>query len=191
MLAEALDVIRLLWKGESVTHRGKYFTVEDAKIFDVPPDPPPIVVSAFAETSARLAASSGDGLWTTGIKTDVIETYRSAGGRGPIWSQLSFCWDEDRDKALERAHRIWPNTALPGQLAQDLRTVEHMEQATSLVEPEDLETSMPIGPNPEPIIESIKKADEAGIDYVYLHQIGNPLRGFLDLWIDEIEPELN
>jgi hypothetical protein len=66
-----------------------------------------------------------------------------------------------------------------------------MEQATSLVEPEDLETSMPIGPNPEPIIESIKKADEAGIDYVYLHQIGNPLRGFLDLWIDEIEPELN
>jgi G6PDH family F420-dependent oxidoreductase len=191
MLAEALDVIRLLWKGESVTHRGKYFTVEDAKIFDVPPDPPPIVVSAFAETSARLAASSGDGLWTTGIKTDVIDIYRSAGGRGPIWSQLSFCWDEDRDKALERAHRIWPNTALPGQLAQDLRTVEHMEQATSLVEPEDLETSMPIGPNPEPIIESIKKADEAGIDYVYLHQIGNPLRGFLDLWIDEIEPELN
>jgi G6PDH family F420-dependent oxidoreductase len=91
MLAEALDVIRLLWKGESVTHRGKYFTVEDAKIFDVPPDPPPIVVSAFAETSARLAASSGDGLWTTRIKTDVIETYRSAGGRGPIWSQLSFC----------------------------------------------------------------------------------------------------
>lgn len=190
MLEEALEVIRLLWRGDSVTHRGKHFTVEDARIFDLPSDLPPIVVSAFAKTSAELAASSGDGLWTTGVKTDVIDAYRNAGGSGPIWSQLSLCWDEDRDKALERAHRMWPNTALPGQLAQDLRTVEHMEQATSLVAPEDLEGSMPIGPDPEPLVSSIKEAEDAGIDYIYLHQIGNPLRGFLDFWVDEIEPEL-
>lgn len=191
MLEEALEVIRLLWEGDSVTHRGKHFTVEDATIFDVPSELPPIVVSAFAESSAELAAQSGDGLWTTGTKGEVIEAYKSAGGTGPIWSQLSLCWDEDRDKALERAHRMWPNTGLPGQLAQDLRTVEHMEQATRLVKPDDLEGTMPIGPDPEPLIQSINEAESAGIEYIYMHQIGNPLRGFLDFWVDEIEPELS
>jgi G6PDH family F420-dependent oxidoreductase len=191
MLEEALKVIRLLWEGDSVTHRGKHFTVEDATIFDLPSELPPIVVSAFAETSAELAAQSGDGLWTTGTKGDVIEAYKSAGGTGPIWSQLSLCWDEDRDKALERAHRMWPNTGLPGQLAQDLRTVEHMEQATRLVKPDDLEGTMPIGPDPEPLIRSINEAEAAGIEYIYMHQIGNPLRGFLDFWVDEIEPEMS
>lgn len=190
MLEEALHVIRLLWEEESITHRGKHFTVEDARIFDRPTDPPPIVVSAFGDTSARLAAEIGDGLWTTGVKTEVIDAYRKAGGDGPIWSQFSLCWDEDRDKAIERAHRLWPNTGLPGQLAQDLRTVEHIEQATSLVSPDDLVDSMPIGPDPEPLIESIEKAKDAGIEYIYLHQIGDPLRGFLDFWVDEIEPEL-
>lgn len=190
MLEEAIRVVRMLWEGESITHRGDYFTVEDARIFDLPPNPPPIVVSAFGETSARLAAESGDGLWTTGIKTDVIDAYREAGGTGSVWSQLSLCWDEDRDKAIERAHRIWPNTGLPGQLAQDLRTVEHMEQAASLVGPEDIESSLPMGPDPEPMINSIEEAEDAGIEYIYLHQIGDPMQGFIDFWVKEIRPEV-
>lgn len=188
MLEEALEVIRALWTGESTTHRGEYYTVEDARIFDLPDDPIRVLVSAFGEKSAELAARVGDGLWITGIKTDVIDAYRSAGGSGDVWTQLTFCWDEDEGAALERAHRVWPNTGLPGQLAQDLRTVEHMEQATSLVTKDLLAESMPIGPDPEPILKSINEARDAGIEYIYLHQVGDPLDGFLEFWTDEIEP---
>lgn len=191
MLEEAIEVVRRLWEGESVTHRGRYFTVEDARIFDVADPPPPILISAFAKGSARLAARAGDGLWTTGVKTEVIDEYRDSGGDGPVWSQLSLCWDADRDTALERAHRVWPNTALPGQLAQDLRTVEHMEQATQLVTRDDITgSSMPLGPEPEPILESIAEAEKAGVDFVYLHQIGDPLDGFISFWEKELRPEL-
>jgi coenzyme F420-dependent glucose-6-phosphate dehydrogenase len=191
MLEEAIALIRQLWEGDSVTHRGQHFTVEDARIFDKPDPPPPIVVSAFGARSARLAADHGDGLWTTGIQSDVVDTYRSAGGDGPIWSQLSLCWDEDRERALKRAHRTWPNTALPGQLAQDLATVKHMEQATTLVTPEDIEESgLPIGPDPEPILRSISAAEEAGVNYIYLHQIGDPLEGFIEFWSESILPQL-
>jgi G6PDH family F420-dependent oxidoreductase len=191
MLAEAIDVIRMLWEGESVTHRGKHYTVEDARILDRPEEPPPIIVSAFGDESARLAAEQGDGLWITGIKKDVIDAYRDASGKGEIWTQLTFCWDEDRDTAIERAFRVWPNTALPGQLAQDLPTVSHFEDATRLVKAEDIEGSgMAIGPDPAPILESMAEAEAAGIEYIYLHQIGDPLDGFIEFWNESLRPAL-
>lgn len=189
MLEEAIEVMRALWTGESITHRGRYYTVEDARIFDLPDDPIPVLVSAFGEKSAQLAARAGDGLWITGIKNEVIEAYRAEGGSGDIWTQLSLCWDEDEDAARSRALRVWPNTGLPGQLAQDLRTVEHMEQATSLVTDDHLE-DMPMGPDPEPILRSISEAREAGIEYIYLHQIGDPCEGFIEFWEAELRPEL-
>ncbi|HSJ34246.1 MAG TPA: TIGR03557 family F420-dependent LLM class oxidoreductase [Acidimicrobiia bacterium] len=190
MLEEAIEVIRRLWDEESVTHRGKHYTVEDARIFDKPATLPPIVVSAFGPEAAALAARIGDGLWTTGTKEDVIETFRDEGGSGPIWSQLTLCWDPDRETAIERAHRIWPNTGLTGQLAQDLRTVEHFEQAVKMVRPDDIGESMPCGPDPAPVLESITQFRDLGIDYIYLHQIGDPADGFLEFWSDEIRPEV-
>lgn len=190
MLDEAIDVIRAAWSGESVTHRGRYFTVEDATIFDVPDDPIPLVVSAFGPEAARLAANKGDGLWTTGLAKNVISTYQGAAGTGPIWSQLSLCWGPDKEEAIDRAHRLWPNTVVPGQLGQDLPTVLHFEQAVSIVTEDDVEKAIPCGPDPEPILQSISEAEALGIDHIYLHQIGDPLDGFIDFWKAEIRPGL-
>ena len=189
-LEEAVEIIRGLWKGESFTHRGRHYTVEDARIFDIPEELPPIVISAFGDDAVELAARIGDGLWTTGLEEEVIEKYRDQGGKGPVWSQLSLCWDPDREKAVDRAYRLWPNTALTGQLAQDLRTVDHMEQAVQMVDRSDIEEALPCGPDAGPIIESVEKAAEMGIDHIYLHQIGDPLEGFIDFWRDEIRPKI-
>src|SRR3954470_19112831 len=46
-LAEAIEVIRKLWTGETVTHRGTHYTVEAARIFSRPDTPPPVLVSGF------------------------------------------------------------------------------------------------------------------------------------------------
>lgn len=190
MLEEAIEITRRLWTEDSVDHRGPHYIVEDARIFDKPDPLPPIVVSAFGPEAAEMAARVGDGLWTTGIKEDVLEAYRSAGGDGQVWSQLSVCWDPDPEVAAERAHRIWPNTGLPGQLAQDLRTVLHFEEATSMVRREDIESSLPCGPDAGPILDSISAAVDIGVDHVYLHQIGDPLDGFMQFWAEELRPKL-
>lgn len=190
MLEEAVEVIRALWTGESITHRGKHYTVEDARIFDLPDSPTPIIVSAFGEKAADLAARIGDGLWTTGPDEKIISAYRAGGGDGQVWSQLTLSWDPDPDTALERAHRLWPNTTLPGQLAQDLPTVLHFEQAVETVEASEIESSMPCGPDAGPILDSIEQARDAGIDHIYLNQIGNPLDGFIDFWSEELKPRL-
>ncbi len=65
MLEEAIGVIRQLWKSGYVTHHGRYYTVENARIFSLPDDPPPILVSGFGPDSTDLAATIGDGYVNT------------------------------------------------------------------------------------------------------------------------------
>jgi G6PDH family F420-dependent oxidoreductase len=190
MLEEAIEIARGLWAGESFTHRGKHYMVEDARVFDLPNELPPIVVSAFGDKAVEVAARAGDGLWVTGMPAETIDKYHAEGGEGPIWTQLSLCWDPDKDEAVDRAHRLWPNTALTGQLNQDLRTVEDFEHAVEMVDRDDMEKALPCGPDAGPILESIEEAAKLGIDHIYLHQVGDPTEGFIEFWKDQIKPEL-
>ena len=186
MLDESLTLIRRMWAEDSVTHRGEHFIVEDARILDRPDQPVPIVVSAFGEKSAELAARIGDGLWLSSLNPDTITAFKDAGGTGPILSQLTMCWGSDRDEALELAHQQWPNTGLPGQLNQELRTVLDFEQAVELVTPELIAEKVPCGPDPDPVIVKVLEARAAGVDHLYFHQIGEDQEGFVTFWEKEI-----
>lgn len=186
MLREAIEVMRKLWRGGSVTYRGTHYTVENATIYDLPDQPFPLVVSAFGEQAAELAAEAGDGLWTTGTGGEALERWRAAGGSGPVWSQLTFCWDEDEREARRRAAELWPNTAVVGQLSQDLPTTAHFEMASAHVTEETIADELPCGPDPAPIVEAVKEAAGRGIDHIYLHQVGHDLDPFLDFWEREL-----
>lgn len=191
MLEEAIELIRRLWSEESVTHRGTYFTVNDACILDQPETHLPIVVSAFGKASAALAARIGDGLWVSGADEETISVFLSRGGHGPIYSQLTLCWGPDEAEAVSLAHRLWPSTALPGQLAQDLRTMLHFEQAVQLVTSEMVANDVPCEPEVGPIITRAGKAIDAGVDHLYFHQIGPDQEGFVEVWGNEIKDTLN
>jgi coenzyme F420-dependent glucose-6-phosphate dehydrogenase len=186
MLEEAIGLIRRLWTGDQVTHRGTHYTVENARIYDAPEAAPPVIVSAFGPTAAELAAAVGDGLYVSGAATDIIEHWRDAGGRGPVYAQLTVSWALDRETAVEQAHRIWPNTGVPGQLSQDLPTPAHFEQASSVVTKEQIAESMPCGPDPEPFLDAIGEMVTAGVDHVYLHQIGPDQEGLCRFWREEL-----
>jgi G6PDH family F420-dependent oxidoreductase len=190
MLTEAIELMRELWKGDSVDHFGTHYTVENARIYDTPSEPVPIVISAFGTSAAEMAAAYGDGIWMTGPQPDVLETFDKAGGSGPRIGQLTLCWASSKDEAVETALRVWPNSAIPGQLAQDLPTPTHFEQASQLVQAKDIAESMPCGPDPEPVLEQLASYQEAGIDHVHLHQIGPDQEGFFRFWEDEVRPKL-
>ena len=64
-LAEAVQFIRMLWHEGQHSHRGKYFTVENARIYSRPDEPPPIMIAAAGPKSVKLAAELGDGLIAT------------------------------------------------------------------------------------------------------------------------------
>jgi G6PDH family F420-dependent oxidoreductase len=189
-LEEAITVVRKLWGGGSVDHDGTYYCVEDARIYDPPQHEVPIVVSAFGPEAAKVAARCGDGLWTTGSAGESVANWQRAGGSGPVYAQLTFCWAADRDSAIEEAHRMWRNSVVPGQLSQDLPTPKHFQQATSIVTKEMVADSMPCGPDAEALIKQATDLIDAGVDHLYFHQIGVDQAAFFKAWDDEVGPAL-
>jgi coenzyme F420-dependent glucose-6-phosphate dehydrogenase len=61
MLKEAIDLIRLLWEGDYQSHHGRYYTVEQARLYTLPDEQPPIFVAAGKPNAAKLAATDGEG----------------------------------------------------------------------------------------------------------------------------------
>jgi G6PDH family F420-dependent oxidoreductase len=187
MLEEAVEVMRKLWTGEVVDHRGRHYTVQSARIYDVPDTPPPVLVSGFGPKAVRLAARIGDGFVTTSPDEEGIGLYRSEGGKGAVQAGAKVCFGPDKDEALKTIHRLWPNAGLPGELAQILPTPAHFEQAAELVPPDAL-ASMPHGPDLDEHYEGLKAYADAGVDELFVQQIGPDQDAFFDTWAKEILP---
>jgi G6PDH family F420-dependent oxidoreductase len=188
MLEEAVEVIRALWQGGQQSHHGRHYTVENARIYDLPDEPPPILVSGFGPKAIDLAARIGDGFVTTQPAADDIERYRSQGGKGPVHAGAKVCFMADEDEARATAHRLWPNEGLPGELAQVLPTPAHFEQACELVTPDML--SSPVGPDLDQHVAALREYKDAGADELYVQQIGPGQDTFFTTWATEVLPQL-
>ncbi len=190
MLEEAVEVIRLLWEGDEKTYRGVYYYVENARIYTLPDEPPPIYVAASGPVSADAAGRIGDGLITVSPDKKLIEKFDGAGGSGkPRLGQMTVCYAADEAKARRTALEWWPNAALPGQLAQELATPKFFEQASELVKEEQVAEMLVCGPDPERHIEKINEYIEAGYDQVYIHQVGPDQEGFISFYQKEVLPK--
>jgi coenzyme F420-dependent glucose-6-phosphate dehydrogenase len=120
MLEEAVEVMRLLWRGEVTTFEGKHFRVEDARVYTLPDDPLEVVVAAAAPDAAELAARIGDGVVSTAPDRELVDTFLRAGGEGPRYGQLTVCWAQTEEEARRTAYELWPIAALEGPLTQEL-----------------------------------------------------------------------
>ena len=190
MLDEAITIMRGMWRGDSYDHRGTFYEVDNARIYSLPADPPPIYVSGFGPSSRALAARAGDGYINTAPDPDALRHYRAEGGKGPGIATLKCCVADTEDEARKLVHKLWPNLGLPGELAQELATPEHFEQACELVDVETASASLPCGPDPEVHVASIQQAIDAGYSEIYVHQIGPEQEGFLHLYRHEVLPRL-
>lgn len=162
-LEEAIELIRLLWEGDLTNHRGRFYTVENARIHSQPEEPPPILVAVTGERSVELARRKGDGLIGTAPIAESVEQFRNGNGNGkPTYGQLHVCWDRDEEEARRTALKWWP----------------------------DVEESVVCGPDPERHLAAIREYLDAGYDHVFVHQIGPDQNGFFDFYEREVLPEL-
>ena len=147
MLEEAIAVMRLLWQGGNQSHHGKYYTVENARLYTLPEQPVQVMIGAGGPKAAELAGRLGDGLISTSPDKEIVQAFQGAGGKGPLYGQLTVCWAESDEQAVRTAHEIWPNSAIPGELGQELPTPAHFEQAAQMVKPEDIAKQVTHGPD--------------------------------------------
>ena len=182
MLEESIEVMRLLWSGGSQSFRGRHYRVENARIYDLPDCPPRVLISGFGPKATKLAARVGDGYVTTSPDAELIELFRSEGGKGPVQAGAKFCFGADEQQARQTVHRLWPNSGLPGELAQILPTPAHFEQASELVSEETATKSIPCGPDLEEHAASLQQYADAGVDELFVHQIGGDHESFFESW---------
>jgi G6PDH family F420-dependent oxidoreductase len=190
MLREAVDVMRRLWTGDQVSHHGGHYTVENARLYTVPDEAPPVIVSGFGPKSTELAAEIGDGYFGTSPDSSLLETYGQHGGKGAKLALMKVCWGPDEQAARVLAHELWPTIGVSGELSQELPTPAHFEQATERVTVADVADSISCGPDPSAHLESVKQYADAGYDEVFVQQIGPDQEGFLKFWSDEVAPRL-
>jgi G6PDH family F420-dependent oxidoreductase len=191
MLEEAVEVMRLLWRGGQHSHHGRHYTVENARLYDLPDDPIPVYVSAFGPKATEVAGRIGDGYVGTAPDPGLVAGFREhAGGDKPAIAGAKCCWHPDDAAARRLVHELWPNMGLPGELSQELPTPAHFEQGASIVTEDMVADDIPTGPDPEAYAASIRAYADAGYDEVHLHNIGPDQEGFLRFFADEVRPLL-
>ena len=190
MMAEAIEVIRLLWKGGLQSHHGKHYTVENARIYSLPDELPPLYVAAGGENAAEVAGRLGDGLISTSPDDSIIKAFEKAGGKGPRYAEVQVCWAKDEETAVAIAKKQWPNMAMGGQLGQELALPSLYSAVAEHVSDDDIKESGSFGPDPDAHIEGIKKYADAGYDHLCIHQIGDDQAGFFEFYRDEVLPKL-
>jgi coenzyme F420-dependent glucose-6-phosphate dehydrogenase len=114
---EALTIITRLLHGETVTHEGRFFRADRARLYDLPERRVPVYMSAFGPRAAAIAGRLADGVWTLAHPKKapaVIAAYRRScedAGREPgeIILQGLAAGADTSDLALESS-REWKGT---------------------------------------------------------------------------------
>jgi coenzyme F420-dependent glucose-6-phosphate dehydrogenase len=165
MMDEALDMIRRLWNGETIASGSKHFKTKNAKLHTRPDRPPALYVSAFHDGAAKVAAKYADGLWTLAdpeMAPRVIETYRSAGGKGEIVLQALVSWAKTDDAALEGC-RVWKGAQPLEYYVDDWHDPKRMyEHAEETISDEEYKQKAIISADPDEHVERLGKLKEMG-----------------------------
>lgn len=188
MLAEAVEVIRRLWTGEVVDHRGQHYTVDNARIYTLPQQPPEIWISGFGPEATRLAGRLGDGYVTTSADQELLALFRSTSEGKPASAGFKAAWAPTEEEGVEHAHRLWRTSGVPGELAQVLPTPRHFEQAAELVTPGMTRDSLVCGPDIERHVASYGPYLAAGFEEVYVAAIGPYYRDMISRFGADVLP---
>ncbi|MEU2603959.1 TIGR03557 family F420-dependent LLM class oxidoreductase [Streptomyces albus] len=180
MFREALEIIRLLWQGGYRSYEGKYLRLEDARVFDLPPEQPLIAVAASGAASARIAAELGDALFATEEKPEIVRHYRQAGGTGPGYAEVPMSYAADEKEAVRSALTYF-RWALSGwKVMSELPNPVNFEAATAQVREEDIRGRFACGNDPARYLEVARPFADAGYDRLVLMNAGPDPRGFFD-----------
>ncbi len=189
MLAEAIDIMQALWSGKYVSYEGSYFSVEDAKVFDLPKDPLSIFVAASGPSSTRLAAAKADGICVSDADKNMVNTYVKNGGEEQaVWAQVVLAWGDNKQKAAQELYDNFRFSVAGWKVQAELPNPVNFAAATSMIKPEDMQADA--GPDAGVHIQKAQKYLEAGITHLALAYPGKDYRGFMDMWSSELKAEL-
>jgi probable non-F420 flavinoid oxidoreductase len=192
-LRECVDVIRALLRGEEVSADGR-IRVDRARLWTLPPTPPPLLGAALGEQTARWCGGWADGLVTLAREPHelrrLVEAFREGGGAGkPVRVQVKVSYARTDAEALAAAHDQWRGNVFPSAVMSGLETPAQYEAVAAFVRPEDLHACVMVSSDPGRFRDLLHELGAAGADELYLHQVGKEQARFIDTFGERVLPE--
>jgi coenzyme F420-dependent glucose-6-phosphate dehydrogenase len=197
---EALEIIRKLFTGKDVKHRGEYYRMETMRLWTMPEAPPPVYIATAGPITAKKTGALADGLITVGAPEERIETIfekcregcREAGNdptRFRFLLQLHLSWAPTDEEALRNALVEWPNGGMKFP-KQDIRSPHDLAQMARLVRPEDFQGRLLISSDLEAHRREVQRFLDLGFDQIYLHNVGRNQKEWAEAFGREVLPGL-
>jgi G6PDH family F420-dependent oxidoreductase len=191
MLAEAIDIFRMLWSGDTCTYGGAYYEIDHARLYDLPEDDIPVIVGVSGEKSLELALETADGIMATEADKELVDGFLGRGdGIDPCYTEVALSYAASEEEALRVAHERFGFSALGWSVMSELPTPQAFEAAVKFVRPDDVRKNIAVGPDVEAHVAAVKKYLDAGFDHVSLVGIGPDQAGFIDFFERELGPAL-
>jgi coenzyme F420-dependent glucose-6-phosphate dehydrogenase len=201
-MAEAIGLMRELWTGEAVTHRGAYYETHKAKLYTRPTEPIPIYISSLVPESAHFAGLHGDGLVT--VAGEEPKTYREimksfeAGAREagknpskmPRVLELGVAFTDDEEEAVESRKEYWAGVYIPAMFTERIYTPEASEENGKVVGDEVIAKSICISSDPDEHIQYAQRYIDMGFNHLCFHSAGPDQLGFIEAYGKEVLPGL-
>jgi G6PDH family F420-dependent oxidoreductase len=192
-LRECVDVIRALLAGEEVSHDG-LVTVDRARLWTRPAEPPALVGAAVSVETARWCAEWADGLITVNAPDDhlveMTSAYREAGGRGPLCLQVHVSWAPTDEEAAAVAYDQWRSNVFPPPVCWDLELTDHFDAVSRDVSPERVAEVVNVGSDLGWHAARLKQYADLGFDKIMVHHVGQEQAAFIDAFGEKVLPQL-
>jgi coenzyme F420-dependent glucose-6-phosphate dehydrogenase len=192
-LLECVQVIRALWRGETVTCRNEWIQVDEARLYTLPARPPLLLGAAVTPDTAKWLGSWADGLITVYQPPDkqrkLIDAFREGGGAGkPMFLQAQTSYARTDEEARRGAHEQWPNNILESRVLTELRMPNQFDTLTQFIRPEDLDGHVRMSSNVQQHIDWLASDLELGFERVFVHNVNRDQDRFLDVFGEKVLP---
>jgi coenzyme F420-dependent glucose-6-phosphate dehydrogenase len=193
-LLECVEIMRALWRGETVTHEG-LVNVYDARLYTLPDYMPTLIGAALTNETARWLGSWADGMITTSRPKDelrqIIANFREGGGENkPVYVKVQLSYHKDLPTARTLAHEQWRNNVFPSHLLSDIRSPQGFDAIGNRVREQDMDASVRSSNSLDQHLEWLLGDIEAGASGIYLHNVNLLQNEFIDKFGEKVVPEL-
>lgn len=193
-LKECVDIMRALFRGETVTHRG-LVTVEEAKLYSRPAKPPMLVGAAITPETAEWVGSWADGLITVSKPPEqlrkMVDAFRRGGGEGkPMFLKVQLSWAEREEAAMQGALEQWATNIFASSVLTDLRRPEQFAEMAKTVQPKDIDGIVRVSSSLQRHVDWLAEDVRLGFSRLYLHNVNRGQDAFIRAFAEKVLPAL-
>lgn len=191
-LKESVKIIRELWKGDYVTHKG-IVQVENARLFTPPKVTPTIYGAALTPETAEWLSAWADGMITISKPLEelqkMVDAFRKKASNKPMALKVQISYDASEEKALEGAWEQWKNNIFPSKVTSEFNTPEQFDDIGEKVRKEDIKKHVIVGNKASVFIDRIKAFQEMGFEKIIIHNVNEQQEEFVEFFGKEVLPE--